>query len=62
MIKKQTWMAILATVVLLAGVGCGDSPEEIDPDESGIDAREGCKQVWTQFAQQLFEFFFDAHS
>ena len=28
MIKKQTWMAILATVVLLAGVGCGDSPEE----------------------------------
>ena len=28
MIKKRTWMAILATVVLLAGVGCGDSPEE----------------------------------
>lgn len=35
MIKKQTWMAILATVVLLAGVGCGDSPEEIDPDKGG---------------------------
>ena len=37
-------------------------PEEIDSDESGIDAREGCNQVWAQFAQQLFEFFFDAHS
>lgn len=35
MIKKQTWMAILASVVLLAGVGCGDSPEEIDPDKGG---------------------------
>lgn len=35
MIKKRTWMAILATVVLLAGVGCGDSPEEIDPDKGG---------------------------
>ena len=41
MIKKQTWMAILATVVLLAGVGCGDSPEEIDPDKGGGTEQEG---------------------
>ena len=26
-----------ATVVLLAGVGCGDSPEEIDPDKGGTE-------------------------
>lgn len=41
MIKKQTWMAILASVVLLAGVGCGDSPEEIDPDKGGGTEQEG---------------------
>ena len=34
-------MAILATVVLLAGVGCGDSPEEIDPDKGGGTEQEG---------------------
>ena len=41
MIKKRTWMAILATVVLLAGGGCGDSPEAIDPDKGGGTEQEG---------------------
>lgn len=50
MIKKRTWMAILATVVLLAGVGCGDSPEEIDPDKGG-----GTEQGFPFFATDFKE-------